>query len=119
MERGVTLSLDKGGLARVVSAPKEANTRYIRPILRRLLPFPFSSSSLSLSFFPLSSLLSLNPTRLLSPLDAFVYLLSLLSLPRGRVTRAGDVARSKVDDGEEYGWRIVRREESSKRSEDV
>lgn len=55
MERGVTLSSDKGGLARVVSAPKEANTRYIRPILRRLLPFPSSFSSLRL--------FSLNPAR--------------------------------------------------------
>lgn len=96
MERGVTLSSDKGGLARVVSAPKEANTRYIRPILRRLLPFPSSSSSLTLS---LSLCFRLTPpTRLLSPLDAFV---SSLSLPRGRDWGLLLDRKAQVDDGEE------------------
>lgn len=79
MERGVTLSSDKGGLARVVSAPKEANTRYIRPILRRLLPFPSSSSSLTLSL----SLLSLNPANAaFISIGRFCLLVVVASWPR-------------------------------------
>lgn len=94
MERGVTLSSDKGGLARVVSAPKEANTRYIRPILRRLLPFPSSSSSLTLSL----SLLSLNPANAaFISIGRFCLLVVVASWPRlGLLDR-----KAQVDDGEE------------------
>lgn len=94
MERGVTLSSDKGGLARVVSAPKEANTRYIRPILRRLLPFPSSSFFL----FPFVSF-RLTRTRYfyLRWRSAFVS-----SLLRGRDCGGLLLDRKvQVDDGEE------------------
>lgn len=115
MERGVTLSLDKGGLARVVSAPKEANTRYIRPILRRLLPFPSSSYfflSLSLSFV---SLLSLNPTNAHAafiPNRRFCLLVVVASGREWGLLLDGKV--QQVDDGntdgeELYEWNRIAR----------
>lgn len=106
MERGVTLSSDKGGLARVVSAPKEANTRYIRPILRRLLPFPSSSSFL----FPFVSFRLTPHAAFLSPLE-----ISFCLLVASWSRLWGAVARSK---SASWWWRgIVRKE--SKQSKDI